>query len=95
MAPADAPPPSADVLRYVTRFNHRNRDALRALLADDVKLSQSAHSLRVGRADVGMFFAFLCAGSRRPAGARDVRSVMADAELTLGSRADPITISVD
>ena len=26
------------------------------MLADDVKLSQSTHSLRVGRAEVGMFF---------------------------------------
>ena len=32
------------------------RDGLRALLADDVKLHQSLHPLRVGRADVGLFF---------------------------------------
>ena len=37
-------------------FNQRNWDGLRALLADDVKLSQSSHSLRVGRTDVGLFF---------------------------------------
>jgi RNA polymerase sigma-70 factor (ECF subfamily) len=49
-------PPSADVSRYVTLFNQRDWDALRSLLADDVKLSQSTHSLRVGRAEVGMFF---------------------------------------
>ena len=29
---------------------------LRALMADDVKLNQSSHPLRVGRADVGLFF---------------------------------------
>jgi RNA polymerase sigma factor (sigma-70 family) len=51
-------PPSAAVLRYVALFNQRNWDALRALLADDVKLSQSTHSLRVGRTEVGMFFTF-------------------------------------
>ena len=49
-------PTSAAVARYVTLFNQRNREALRALLADDVRLSQSAHPLRVGAADVGMFF---------------------------------------
>lgn len=48
--------PSAEVARYVTLFNQRDWDALRSLLADDVKLSQSTHSLRVGRAEVGMFF---------------------------------------
>jgi RNA polymerase sigma-70 factor (ECF subfamily) len=52
----DVRPPSAAVSRYVTLFNQRNWDALRSLLADDVKLSQSTHSLRVGRAEVGMFF---------------------------------------
>jgi len=51
-----AQPPSAAVARYVRLFNEHNWDALRALLADDVKLSQSAHPLRVGRADIGMFF---------------------------------------
>jgi RNA polymerase sigma factor (sigma-70 family) len=51
-----ARPASAAVLNYVALFNRREWDALRALLADDVKLSQSAHALRVGRADVGMFF---------------------------------------
>jgi RNA polymerase sigma factor (sigma-70 family) len=52
----DVRPPSAAVSRYVTLFNQREWDALRSLLADDVKLSQSTHSLRVGRAEVGMFF---------------------------------------
>ena len=52
----DPQPPSAATARYISLFNQRNWDALRALLADDVKLSQSTHSLRVGRAEVGMFF---------------------------------------
>ena len=52
----DVRPPSAAVSRYVTLFNQRDWDALRSLLADDVKLSQSTHLLRVGRADVGMLF---------------------------------------
>jgi RNA polymerase sigma factor (sigma-70 family) len=52
----DARPASAAVTRYVALFNQRDWDGLRALLADDVKLIQSTHPLRVGRADVGMFF---------------------------------------
>jgi RNA polymerase sigma factor (sigma-70 family) len=49
-------PVSAAVARYVTLFNAQNWDGLRALLADDVKLHQSTYPLRVGSADVGMFF---------------------------------------
>ena len=52
----DARPASAAVARYVALFNQRDWDGLRALLADDVKLNQSSHPLRVGAADVGMFF---------------------------------------
>jgi len=52
----EAKPVSAAVARYVTLFNARNWDGLRALLADDVKLHQSTYPLRVGAADVGMFF---------------------------------------
>jgi hypothetical protein len=51
-----ARPASAAVARYVALFNQRDWDGLRALLADDVKLHQSLHPLRVGRADVGLFF---------------------------------------
>ena len=52
----DARPASAAVARYVALFNQRDWEGLRALLADDVKLHQSLHPLRVGRADVGLFF---------------------------------------
>ncbi len=52
----DAKPTSAAVARYVALFNQRDWDSLRALLADDVKLSQSTHPVRVGSVDVGMFF---------------------------------------
>jgi len=52
----DARPASAAMARYVALFNQRDWDGLRALLADDVKLNQSTHPLRVGRADVGLFF---------------------------------------
>ena len=52
----DARPASAAVARYIALFNQRNWDGLRALLADDVKLHQSLHPVRVGRADVGLFF---------------------------------------
>jgi RNA polymerase sigma-70 factor (ECF subfamily) len=62
--PADARPPSAAVASYVALFNRRDWDGLRALLADDVKLSQSSHSLRVGRADVAMFFTIYASYAR-------------------------------
>lgn len=54
--PVAVPPASAAVALYVALFNQRDWDGLRALLADDVRLQQSAHPLRVGAADVGMFF---------------------------------------
>jgi len=53
---AAVPPASPAVTRYVALFNQQNWDALRALLADDVRLIQSAHPPRVGVKDVGMFF---------------------------------------
>jgi RNA polymerase sigma factor (sigma-70 family) len=52
----DVPPASTAVARYVALFKQRDWDGLRALLADGVKLHQSLHPLRVGRADVGLFF---------------------------------------
>jgi RNA polymerase sigma-70 factor (ECF subfamily) len=52
----DPKPASAAVARYVALFNRRDWDGLRALLADDVKLNQSTHPVRVGSADVGTFF---------------------------------------
>lgn len=51
-----AKPPSGATARYVALFNSRDWAGLRSLLADDARLSQSTHSLRVGRAEVGMFF---------------------------------------
>jgi RNA polymerase sigma-70 factor (ECF subfamily) len=52
----EVPAPSAAVSRYVALFNQRDWDGLRALLADDVRLVQSAHPLRVGKDNVGLFF---------------------------------------
>jgi RNA polymerase sigma-70 factor (ECF subfamily) len=49
-------PPSPAVARYVALFNKRDWDALRAMLADDVRLVQSTYPPRTGAADVGMFF---------------------------------------
>jgi RNA polymerase sigma factor (sigma-70 family) len=48
--------PSPAVARYVALFNERDWDALRAMLADDVRLVQSTYPVRAGAADVGMFF---------------------------------------
>jgi RNA polymerase sigma-70 factor (ECF subfamily) len=53
---AEARPASAAVARYVALFNQQDWNGLRALLADDVKLVQSSYPVRVGSADVGMFF---------------------------------------
>jgi RNA polymerase sigma factor (sigma-70 family) len=52
----EARPASAAVARYVALFNQKDWDALRALLAEDVKLIQSTYSPRVGSAEVGSFF---------------------------------------
>ena len=55
--PVRAAKPTSDaVARYVSLFNRRDWEGLRALLAGDVKLHQSTHPVRVGDADVGMFF---------------------------------------
>jgi RNA polymerase sigma factor (sigma-70 family) len=56
-APAEPAPrlPSPAVARYVALFNRRDWDGLRAMLADDVRLIQSAYPLRTG-AEVKMFF---------------------------------------
>ncbi len=64
-APAEARlrPPSPAVARYAALFNQRDWDGLRAMLADDVRLVQSAYPPRAGRADVGMFFSIY---SREP-----------------------------
>ena len=48
--------PSPEVARFVALFNQRDWEGLRALLAQDVRLKQSSHPVRVGAADVGMFF---------------------------------------
>jgi hypothetical protein len=42
----------------VALFNRQDWDALRAMLADDVRLSQSMRPLRSGTAEVGQFFTF-------------------------------------
>ena len=55
-APPSPRPPSPAVARYVSLFNGRDWDGLRAMLADDVRLAQSTYPLRAGAADVGMFF---------------------------------------
>jgi RNA polymerase sigma factor (sigma-70 family) len=56
-------PPSPAVARYVALFNRRDWDALRAMLAEDVRLVQSTYPLRAGAADVGMFFGIYSRGA--------------------------------
>lgn len=48
-------PPSADTARFSALFNARDWDALRALLAEDVHLTQTTLADRRGRDDVGIF----------------------------------------
>jgi len=80
-------PTSAAVARYVALFNQRDWEGLRALLADDVKLNQSSHPVRVGAADVGMFFSIYAGidGVRLVPGWLEGREVIAVFE----HRADP------
>ena len=52
----EAKSPSPAVARYAALFNRKDWDGLRAMLADDVRLNQSSHPVRIGSADVGMFF---------------------------------------
>jgi RNA polymerase sigma-70 factor (ECF subfamily) len=60
----DARSASAAVLRFAALFNRRDWDGLRALLADDVRLNQSSHPLRIGSAEVGMFFTIYASSDR-------------------------------
>ena len=65
-APAKLAPrqPSPAVARYVALFNQRDWDALRAMLADEVRLVQSTYPPRAGAADVGMFFGIYSRSAR-------------------------------
>ncbi|HEV2678682.1 MAG TPA: sigma-70 family RNA polymerase sigma factor [Aliidongia sp.] len=83
----DVRPASAAVARYVALFNQQDWDGLRALLADDVKLHQSLHPLRVGRADVGLFFTIYA----QVAGVRLAPAWLEDREViaVFEDRADP------
>jgi RNA polymerase sigma-70 factor (ECF subfamily) len=56
---AAAPPPRApspEVVRYTTLFNARDWDAVRQLLAEDVRLELVSRVQRVGRSEVGTYF---------------------------------------
>ncbi|ESQ93608.1 hypothetical protein ABAC460_00635 [Asticcacaulis sp. AC460] len=48
VAEVATPAPSPEVARYVALFNARDWDGLRAMLADDARLQQSAYPLRTG-----------------------------------------------
>lgn len=57
-APVQSAPRQASpaVARYVALFNQHDWDGLRAMLAEDVRLVQSAYPPRAGAANVGAFF---------------------------------------
>lgn len=54
--PRLAKPASAGSAHFSALFNQRDWGGLRALLAEDVHLTQATHPDRKGRSDVGMFF---------------------------------------
>lgn len=59
MDPAEHSPAkaaSAEALRFSALFNQRDWNALRSLLAEDVRLTQATFDERRGRADVASFF---------------------------------------
>jgi RNA polymerase sigma-70 factor (ECF subfamily) len=62
LAAAEAPPPALDpqmrqrLRDYADRFNARDFDALRALLAEDVRLDLVNRTRLAGRKDVGVYF---------------------------------------
>ena len=56
VAPAAPAAPSPDVVRYARLFNARDWDAVRALLAEDVRLDLVSRVQRAGRRDVGNYF---------------------------------------
>jgi RNA polymerase sigma factor (sigma-70 family) len=47
---------SPELRHFIALFNDRDWDRLRALLADDVRLTQATHADRHGREQVGVFF---------------------------------------
>ena len=53
---AASAPPSPDVIRYTRLFNARDWDAVRAMLAEDVRLDLVSRVQRAGRRDVGAYF---------------------------------------
>lgn len=56
-APAPLAEPEHDLLaRYIDRFNAQDFDAVRAMLADEVRLELINRSTRRGRAEVGEYF---------------------------------------
>lgn len=55
------PQPSSEALNFAALFNARDWDALRRLLADDVRLRQSRRPAISGAAEVGKFFSYYAA----------------------------------
>lgn len=55
-APPVLPEPTPALLRYATLFNARDWDAVRQLLADDVRLDLVSRAQKAGKAEVGAYF---------------------------------------
>jgi RNA polymerase sigma-70 factor, ECF subfamily len=56
--PEVSPPPSPEALNFAALFNAQDWDALRRLLADDVRLRQSRRPEVSGAPEVGRFFTY-------------------------------------
>jgi RNA polymerase sigma-70 factor (ECF subfamily) len=86
--PPPRPPPSPVIAKYVKLFNGRDFDAVRAMLADDVKLDVVSRSKREGRGEVGTYFSnYQSVSNRRLQSAwLDGREVLA---VFVGDEAQP------
>jgi RNA polymerase sigma factor (sigma-70 family) len=85
--PGETPAPSPAIARYIELFNARDWDAVRAMLADDVRLDVVSRARRHGRRDVGAYvsnYANAHDWHLRPAwlGDREVIAVLRDPTAT-------------
>jgi RNA polymerase sigma-70 factor (ECF subfamily) len=94
------PAPSPTIARYIESFNARDWDAVRAMLADDVRLDVVSRAQRHGRREVGAYtnnYAGAHDWHLRPArlGDRDVIAVFPDSAATVAAYFIELTLEGD
>ena len=94
------PVPTPAVVRYIESFNARDWDAVRAMLADDVRLDVVSRAQRRGRREVGAYtnnYAHAHDWHLRPArlGDREVIAVFYDRDATVASYFIELTLEGD